>query len=79
MHNANTTAQQAQHHSVLQVPVPSAYLGSWSLTILTIQTLHLISGVKKPLLLFSGFNSLTTVVFCVAYPLATTLFNHKNT
>ena len=24
----HTTAQQVQHHSVLQVPVPSAYLGS---------------------------------------------------
>ena len=30
----HTTAQQARHHSILQVPVPSAYLGSRYLAIL---------------------------------------------
>ena len=30
----HTTAQQAWHHIILQVPIPSAYLHSWSFAIL---------------------------------------------
>ena len=32
----HTTAQQARHHSILQVPVPSAYLGSRPLATFTL-------------------------------------------
>ena len=57
---------------MLQVPVPSAYRGSRLWIQLTLQTLHLVSGAKYPLILFTGFTFRTTVLFCVAHSLATT-------
>ena len=56
---------------MLQVPVPSAYLSSRLWIYLPFQTLHLVSGAKYPILLFSGFTLLTTIIFCVAHSFAT--------
>ena len=57
--------------------MPSAYLGSRLCIYLPLQTLHLVSGAKYPLLLFSGFTFQTTVLFCVAHSFVTTSFQSQ--
>ena len=44
---------------------------------LSLQTLHLVSGGKYPKLLFFGFTSSTTIIFCIAHSFATSSFQSQ--